>query len=290
MKEQLQKLLQLRANLYVSNKRSVHFTDEKIERKKELIAKRNGEIVKTKALGKITSINSPEKIYYQAHFQHLIKQRDFFYLEEEVEHRVARFENNDLIEDKEIIHPESESVIEKPAVPLFLNGNDERQTFVYDRLAAVKYAERWWNDFNPAYFKFENDCTNFISQCLHAGGAPMWGYPDRNRGWWMMRQNWSYSWAVANALTSYLQHSKRGLRAKEVGSPEELMLGDVICYDFEGDGRFNHTTIVTGKDAFGMPLVNAHTANSRMRYWAYEDSTAYTPNIRYKFFHIVDDG
>lgn len=65
-------------------------------------------------------------------------------------------------------------------------------------------------------------------------------------------------------------------------------MGDVICYDFEGDGRWNHTTIVVAKDADGMPLVNANTYNSRMRYWAYEDSTAYTPNMKYAFFHITD--
>ena len=41
-----------------------------------------------------------------------------------------------------------------------------------DRLNAVKYAERWWNEYNPEYVKFENDCTNYISQCLHAGNAP----------------------------------------------------------------------------------------------------------------------
>ena len=87
----------------------------------------------------------------------------------------------------------------------------------------------------------------------------------------------------------YLATSKTGLRAVEVQDPRELQLGDVICYDFEGDGRFNHNTIVTGKDAYGYPLVNAHTYNSRMRYWAYEDSSAYTPNIKYKFYTIIDD-
>ncbi|MGQ0440385.1 amidase domain-containing protein, partial [Bacillus sp. B-TM1] len=40
-------------------------------------------------------------------------------------------------------------------------------------------------------------------------------------------------------------------------------------YDFEDDGRWNHTTIVVAKDADGMPLVNAHSANSRRRYWNY---------------------
>ena len=84
------------------------------------------------------------------------------------------------------------------------------------------------------------------------------------------------SWSVAHALRWYLPGVKEWITSQEVKSPEELLLGDVICYDFEGDGRFNHNTIVTGKDANGMPLVNAHTANSRMRYWDYEDSTAYT--------------
>ena len=86
-----------------------------------------------------------------------------------------------------------------------------------------------------------------------------------------------------------MKNSTIGLRAKEVSKPEELMLGDIICYDFEGDGRFNHNTIVTAKDIHGMPLVNANTTDSRLRYWSYEDSTAYTPNIQYRFFHIVDD-
>jgi hypothetical protein len=116
----------------------------------------------------------------------------------------------------------------------------------------------------------------------------MRGYPNRGTGWWLRNNNWSYSWAVANSLKIFLANSKSGLRAREVSSPNQLLLGDVICYDFEGDGRFNHNTIVTGKDANGMPLVNAHTYNSRMRYWAYEDSSAYTPKIKYKFYSIID--
>jgi hypothetical protein len=80
-----------------------------------------------------------------------------------------------------------------------------------------------------------------------------------------------------------------GLRAQQVEKPEELLLGDVIAYDFENDGRWNHTTIVTAKDANGMPLVNAHSADSRRRYWAYQDSSKYTPQMKYKFFRILDN-
>ncbi|WP_240511911.1 amidase domain-containing protein [Paludifilum halophilum] len=159
----------------------------------------------------------------------------------------------------------------------------------YKRGKAVQYAETWWNGANPRYRKFEDDCTNFISQCLHAGGVPMEFSSRRDRGWWYRgsRENWSYSWAVAHALKNYLD-SGGTPRAERVDSPEKLHLGDVICYDFEGDGRWQHNTIVTAKDPAGMPLVNAHTVNSRRRYWDYRDSHAWTPQIRYRFFHIPD--
>ena len=117
----------------------------------------------------------------------------------------------------------------------------------------------------------------------------MRGRPNRTKGWWYQGNNWSYSWTTAHALHLYLNNSTMGLKARRVSSVKELKLGDIICYDFEGDGRFNHNTIITGKDANGLPLVNAHTTDSRLRYWSYEDSTAYTPNIIYRFYTIVDD-
>jgi hypothetical protein len=209
-------------------------------------------------------------------------------LEEETEERLAKFYKGALVMDEERIPNEEYEPQPETAAPVFQEEGPERLSYQYNRLKAVQYAERWWNSYNPAYKKFENDCTNFISQCLHVGGAPMRGYPNRGNGWWLQQANWSYSWAVANSLRLYLALSKAGLRSKEVSSPDQLLLGDVICYDFEGDGRYNHNTIVTGKDAYGMPLVNAHTYNSRMRYWAYEDSSAYTPNIKYKLFTILD--
>lgn len=160
----------------------------------------------------------------------------------------------------------------------------------YDREKAVAYAERWWNDYNPQFKKFDVDCTNYVSQCLLAGGAPMKYAYDRAQGWWYRYQpvNWSYSWAVAHSLHWYLATSKSGLRAKEVATAEELMPGDVICYDFDGDGRWDHTTIVVDYDADGSPLVNAHTNNSRRRNWRYLDSAAWTTKTKYKFFQIID--
>lgn len=286
----IQDLFEKRVNQFVSDKRTHKMFFPKAEKKQASLAKRSAEIVKVKASGKIVELLEEDEfqtVKYKAHYQYLIKQKGLLYLEEEVEERVAKFYKEALVMDEEINPYDLQESYQETTVP-GLEDKDERASYQYNRLKAVQYAERWWNSYNPAYKKFENDCTNFISQCLHTGGAPMRGFPNRGTGWWLQKNNWSYSWAVANSLKLYLANSKSGLRAREVSSPNQLILGDVICYDFEGDGRFNHNTIVTGRDANGMPLVNAHTYNSRMRYWAYEDSSAYTPKIKYKFYSIID--
>jgi hypothetical protein len=165
----------------------------------------------------------------------------------------------------------------------------------YNRAKVRAYADRWWNGGNPEFLNFDVDCTNFISQCLYAGSAPM-NYTDRRAtGWWYKgrvngQELWSFSWAVAHSLQFYLAASRSsGLRAQVMNRPEDLTIGDVIIYDFDGDGRYQHSTIVTEKDARGMPLVNAHTSNSYKRYWDYQDSYAWSDNTRYRFFHIADE-
>ncbi|MCP3741706.1 amidase domain-containing protein [Rossellomorea sp. BNER] len=284
MKRQLLHTLNERIQDFVDHNRSdLH---DKARRKRELCSKRKVDIIKVNAnaqVRKVVPFQEEKQVHYYVHLTYLLKQDAHFYVEEEVEERIALFVDHQLVEDLEVFKQEEEFEGDQK------DKDDERVSFHYDRRKAVQYAEYWWNSYNPAYKSFEVDCTNFISQCLHAGGAPMRGHPNRGKGWWMRNNNWSYSWSVANSLRWHLPSSNVGLRGVEVQYPQQLQLGDVICYDFEGDGRFDHNTIVTAKDAYGMPLVNAHTTNSRMRYWNYEDSTAYTPEIQYKFYRIEDD-
>nr|WP_255654641.1 amidase domain-containing protein [Cohnella sp. REN36] len=165
----------------------------------------------------------------------------------------------------------------------------------YRREAAAAYAERWWDKPNPGYEEFEVNCTNYVSQCLFAGGAPMNYTGKRELGWWYKghsngREHWSYSWAVANSLQRFLSVPRGyGLRAVAVDSPDKLMLGDVICYDWDGNDQFRHNTVVTAFTPEGMPLVNANTVPSRHRYWDYRDSYAWTEQTRYRFYHIADE-
>ncbi|MBD2848357.1 amidase domain-containing protein [Paenibacillus sp. IB182496] len=164
----------------------------------------------------------------------------------------------------------------------------------YRRELAVSYADRWWDAPNPEYEAFDVNCTNYVSQCLFAGNAPMDYTGRREAGWWYRgrhngREAWSYSWSVSNALKQLLAAPRTsGLRAQLVENPAQLALGDIIVYDWNGDDRFQHSTIVTAFDASGMPLVNANTVASRHRYWDYRDSYAWTERTSYRFFHIAD--
>ncbi|WP_150271982.1 amidase domain-containing protein [Paenibacillus tepidiphilus] len=164
----------------------------------------------------------------------------------------------------------------------------------YRREEAAAYADRWWKDGNPEFEIFEVDCTNYVSQCLFAGGAPIHYTGKRETGWWYKGYNgaqewWSYSWAVSDSLQRYLSAVRpSGLRAEAVDRPEQLMLGDVIQYDWDGNGHYQHSTIVTAFDAEGLPLVNARTVSSRHRFWDYRDSYAWTDKTAYRFFHIND--
>lgn len=257
-----------------------------LERKLELSKKREAEIVRYKLKGakfRQHAYDGMREVHYllKAHF--LMKQKGSFYIEENIIPYVLQEKDgrkiHRLIEKQKLALKDIELERGKE-----MKANEFARA--YDRRAAVGYANRWWNDYNPAYPSFDNDCTNYVSQCLRAGGAPMTGMPKGEVGWWYERDKWSYSWSVAHSLRWYLSGAESGLIGVEVDVAEKLLPGDVICYDFEGDNRWDHTTIVVAKDAEGMPLVNAHTNSSRNRYWSYEDSLAWTPNIKYKFFTI----
>jgi cell wall-associated NlpC family hydrolase len=188
--------------------------------------------------------------------------------------------------------------VPQPSQPLLnkniLGGNSGSREVRYNREEAVAYADRWWKEGNPEFEIFEVDCTNYVSQCLFAGGAPINYTGKRETGWWYKGYNgkqewWSFSWAVSDSLQRYLSGShSSGLRAEAVERAEQLLPGDVIFYDWDGNGHYQHSTIVTALDAGGMPLVNARTVSSRHRYWDYRDSYAWTDRTAYRFFHIND--
>jgi Putative amidase domain len=181
-----------------------------------------------------------------------------------------------------------------PAVhtnPTHLDLTGRKNCVSYDRVRALRYAELWWDGWNSDFPKLADDCTNFISQCLFAGRMPMRGQGNRRTGWWYRfgapksSEAWSYSWGTTHALQQYLT-SKMG--ATVIRDPQELKIGDLIFYDWKGNGRYHHATIVVDFDREGNPLVNAHTDSSYHRHYLYLDSRAWTPRTRYQFVHLPD--
>ncbi|WP_169729993.1 amidase domain-containing protein [Thermicanus aegyptius] len=161
----------------------------------------------------------------------------------------------------------------------------------YDRQKAVSYADLWWNKPNPQYIYFgDEDCTNYVSQCLFAGGVPMQYGRDRNAGWWYRFSSppsYSYSWAVAHSLKVFLETSISGVKGVPVEHPQQLEVGDVICYDFDGDGRWQHNALVVDFNMKGEPLINTHSYNRTHAHWALKDSPAHSVETKYLFFHLV---
>lgn len=191
----------------------------------------------------------------------------------------------DRLDKEEMLHQPQDAKLPLFAYARVRNGN------LYDRVQSTRYAELWWNGFNPEYRSFSDDCTNFISQCLFAGRMPQSGGQTRESGWWYkfgnsnMAEPWSYSWSTSHALAQYLLHH---VGAQRLQHARELKMGDLIFYDWDGSGSYRHTTIVTDFDESCEPLVNAHSDPSYHRPYTYLDSRAWTPQTRYLFIHLPD--
>jgi hypothetical protein len=150
-------------------------------------------------------------------------------------------------------------------------------TFNWD--AAAAYARKWARSYNPDYTQFTNDCTNFISQCLRAGG---WIYVGSefsrtsNTTWYYGYLSQSYTWAGAHNHWAFHASMSRSWVAEQMSW---LYVGEPISIDFTGDGHIDHTVLVTTKDASNNLYVSYHTNNNLDRPMTY----FYTnyPNAKY---------
>lgn len=152
---------------------------------------------------------------------------------------------------------------------------------------AVAYAQKWtddsgdddqghyndkeyniYKDINPFQY-LGSDCTNYISQCLYAGGlisTSRWGRVTR--GVDFNKVSGGITWVQAKSLYPYL---------KDLGYHTEIVkndlsnihLGDVVFFDYGDDGLVNHATICT-QISNGVPKFCGHT-NWRKNY-AYNTS------------------
>ena len=82
--------------------------------------------------------------------------------------------------------------------------------FEYDRVAAVEYARKWALSRNPQFKDYEQwggNCTNYISQCINAGGIPMDsdGNNVMKEWYWYSDNKRTPSWTGAQPFLNILQ-------------------------------------------------------------------------------------
>lgn len=134
----------------------------------------------------------------------------------------------------------------------------------YDRQEAVDYARAWALKVNPRFYNFTEiggDCTNFISQCLLAGGGKM-NY-NYLKGWYYnSAYDRSPSWTSVGGLMNFLLRNKESVGPiGRIVSLGQIELGDIIQLR-QNPSHFNHSVIVT-KILGGNIFVCAHTNDAQ---------------------------
>lgn len=173
---------------------------------------------------------------------------------------------------------------------------DAPRTSPWNYSAASNYALQWALSRNPNYINFTNDCTNFASQVLRTGGwnntttlnstqASSWFYKSST--------NYAQTWSTANGLKNRLTNGYE-LGAMKLGKsfagagPEylnnQIRLGDIILADWTGDGRYDHTMVVTQVNYLST-LVSYHSTD-RKNYSMADISSSY-PNATFLVYHIA---
>jgi len=105
------------------------------------------------------------------------------------------------------------------------------------------------------------DCTNFISQCLIAGGAVM--NTTKEVGWFYHSMNSrAAGWTSAAYFYQFLvNNSGRGPFGYEINL-EEVTPGDIVQLKFAGKGDYSHSLMVVRVESPSAPaniLIAAHS-------------------------------
>lgn len=185
-------------------------------------------------------------------------------------------------------------------------------TTIYNRNAAYKWAHTYWNNYSTEYVNLGDqeweggDCTNFVSQCLRAGGANndkvgsyQWYY-NSNSNTNTEKDSYSWSWSTARGLNYILlgnyganETGPKGTQKAITGDIEYnasigqfITLGDIIQYQWKPTMKITHSAVIvdmlynSSKERYE-PVIAEHTYDS----W-------YTPwiNNAYKTYFVHIEG
>ena len=131
---------------------------------------------------------------------------------------------------------------------------------------ANAYADKWKKDINyKDYRDAEPDCTNFVSQCLIAGGIKESDGWNKNHTRYLTGYTDAYNTFVnVTLLKSYLAKTGYTVGETVFCNPNEIKeldisAGDILQLDFEGDGVWDHSLFCVGLDKTGQVMVACHS-------------------------------
>lgn len=142
----------------------------------------------------------------------------------------------------------------------------------------MAYIADYWYTTGPtkkySYIPNEN-CANFVSQTLHARG-------------WKMTKNWfnkggkhSPAWTSSTALGKYLKLKGAVKLTDSKKNRARVSVGDVMQFDWERDGKVNHSAVVTRI---------IHKKNGDIKIFVAESADPYQYRSLNQMIHTVHPG
>jgi RHS repeat-associated core domain len=140
----------------------------------------------------------------------------------------------------------------------------------YDRDAAIAYAKQWHNGINEDFYNYSQDCSNFVSQCLLAGGVKM------NSDWYSYKGD--YSWNIISLFGGYKYNYSWDVAATWRKAHEQYKY-----FSNAGNGYIDGDIIILSASyikAFPFILKNFGIQKGDLLYWSKDGGqTAYHATI-----------
>ena len=130
------------------------------------------------------------------------------------------------------------------------------RTYNYNVSNAIAYADKYCINYNSSYNSYKGrggDCANFVSQCLYNGGFP------QDSVWY------KHSVAWINVMKQIAHFKQYGSFMN--ANNGNILAGNPIYFDWNGDGTYDHATICVGRNNSGTAILDSHTKDLYHATW-----------------------
>lgn len=138
-------------------------------------------------------------------------------------------------------------------------------SYSYSGSDAAAYAKLYAKDYNDAYPSYSADCTNYVSQCVYAGGIAMDGSStsagtfDSTTDWyciyiksflWVRKYAVTTSWIRVSDFSAFMGSIASTSTHETINSLYNACeIGDVVQLADKNTGSAYHSIIITDKDS-----------------------------------------